>query len=262
MKYGFSWYPNVLAQQKAIQIFEKQLGKKFTLIRNVTLGNSKITVPFILIGPPGVQVIFVTHLQGTYRAKNDAWGTVSGGSFKEASINLLKRTAQFSKAVRLYIERLGFQLPDGVEPVLLSVNPGLHISSVRPIVRIVMSDAAERFAVLLAQEPPLMTVEVIHAMANEIANPKLPAGQEVAQEPKTVEKDTLFNFDDAEPTQTKPSAPPKAPVPQKPKNPPVKKQSFAEALGMTQKQLVIIGVMGFILICLLISVIMGAFFLL
>ena len=174
LKYGFSWYPNLQAQQKAIELLEKHLGKKFTLIRNHTLGKSKITVPIILIGPPGIKVIFVTHLLGTYRAKNDSWGTVSSGKFKEAGINLLKRTAMLGKAVDTYLKRKDFDLPDGIEPILLSVNPALHVASVRPIVRIVMSDAVDRFATSLAQEPPMMSVEIVHKIAEEIVNPRPP----------------------------------------------------------------------------------------
>jgi len=277
LQYGFSWYPDLQVQQKAIATLGKQLSKKFTLIRNHTLENSKITVPIILIGPPGVQVIFVTHLQGTYRAKNDSWGTVSGGTFKEASINLLNRTALLGKAVDAYLKRKNFELPDGVEPILLSVNPALHIASVRPIVRIVMSDAVERFAVSLAQNPPVMSVEVVHKMAEAIVNPRKPKApesppqsqlesmQEVAPQQVAPEQslsferemgDIGFAFDDEAPAQAPPSPKPKS---HKAVRPPAKKAS-TDYFGMTGKQLTIIGVMGAILVCLLIFFILGILF--
>ncbi|MBT3187896.1 MAG: hypothetical protein HN736_09095 [Anaerolineae bacterium] len=245
LQYGFSWYPNLQMQQKAIAILEKQLSKKFTLIRNHTLENSKITIPIILIGPPGVQVIFVTHLHGTFRAKNDAWGTVSGGTFKEAGINLLKRTAQLGKALDIYLKRKEFKLPNEVEPILLSVNPALHVSTVRPIVRIVMSDAVDRFAASLAQESPVMSVEVVHEMAESIVNPRPPKAPEPPPQLKSAE----------------PGAPQIAQTqrPRKVSRPPVKKAP-TDYFGMTGKQLAVIGVMGVIVVCLLIAFILGILF--
>ena len=274
LQYGFSWYPDLQAQQKAINLLGKKLGKKFTLIRNHTLGKSNITIPLILIGPPGVHIIFVTHLEGSYEAKGDAWGTIAKGSFKAASVNLLKRTKQLGKAMQVYLERQSFELPNGVVPILLSVNPALHVASVRPLVRIVMSDAAERFASSLAQEPPRMSVEIVHQMAEAIINPRSPKAaeapaqppfgsvQEVAAEeyipepsfsPESDMGDLGFAFEEEEPVQ----APP-APVaePRKKARPPAKKASSGY-FGMTEKQLIILGVMAAILVCFLISFIIG-----
>ena len=253
LQYGFSWYPDLQAQQQAIDLFERHLGKKFTLIRNHTLGKSKITVPLILIGPPGIKVIFVTHLLGTYRAKGDMWGTISGGNFKEASINLLKRTAQLGKAVRIYLDRKNFNLPEGIEPILLSINPGLHIASVRPIVRIVMSDAVDRFAAALAQEPPMMSVEIVHEIAEEIINPRPPKQppepEKKQNQPSPArdksEIDFAFEEEDAPAAKTAPSKPRRV------SRPPVKKTPETY-FGLTGKQLAILGILGAILILFLV----------
>ncbi len=268
LQYGFSWYPDLLAQKKAMAVFEKELGKKFTLIRNLTLGKSKITLPFILIGPPGVQIIYVTHVQGTYRAKNDAWGTISGGSFKEANINLLKRTAQLGKAVRVYLERDGFKLPDGVEPILLSTNPALHIASVRPIIRIVMSDAVNRFVSTLAKEPPIMSVEVVHEIAEALLNPRPPkappqAEKEISKQssapPSSKDLDEVdFAFEESATARVPVSSPPH-PKPRKVARRTAKKKPETY-MGMTGKQLAIVGAMGLVLVFLLIFLILYAVF--
>ena len=270
LQYGFSWYPDLQAQQKAIDIFEKKLDKKFTLIRNLTLGKSKITVPLILIGTPGIQVIFVTHLQGTYRAKNDAWGTISGGSLKESSINLLKRTAKLSKAVRVYLERNDIKLPDGVEPILLSINPALYISSVRPIIRIVMSDAVDRFVASLAQETPVMSLEAVHEIVEVLVNPRPPKPPSQAKKEVPVQdassvsagmKEIDFAFEGSEATGAPLDAPasvrPPFKKPRQVARPPVKKAPETY-LGMTGKQLAVIGVMGLALVCLLVTLILYA----
>ncbi len=264
LQYGFSWYPDLQAQEKAIAIFEKHLGKKFTLIRNLTLGKSKITLPLILIGTSGLQVIYVTHLQGTYRAKNDAWGTISGGNFKEASINLLKRTAKLGKVVSVYLERNDLKLPNGVEPILLSTNPALHISSVRPIIRIVMSDAVDRFVARLTQEPPVMSVEVVHEIAEALTNPrppKAPPQPEKEKAARTHPKPSAQDMDEIDFAfeENAPASSPPRPKPPKATRPPIKKTPETY-LGMTGKQLAIIGVLGLVLICLLVSLILYAVF--
>jgi len=266
LQYGFSWYPNLQVQQKAIAILEKHLDKRFTLIRNHTLENSKITIPLILIGPPGIQVIFVTHLQGSYRAKHDTWGVVSGGKFKKSGINLIKRTAQFGKAVTIYLKRKGLELTEGVEPILLSVNPAMHIASVRPLVRIVMSDAAERFAVSLSQDPPAMSVEDVHEVAEAIVNPRRSKASEPLSQPATAQPNIApaaqreipptandmgeigFAFDNETPAKTS--------APRVGARPHAKKASTGY-FGMTGKQLAILGILGATLICLLIIGIIG-----
>ncbi len=257
LQYGFSWYPDLQAQQKAIAKLEKKLSKKFTLLRNVTLGKSKITVPLILIGPPGVQVIFVTHLEGTYRAKNDTWGTYTSGNFKETSINLLKRTAQLGKAVQVYLERSNFQLPDGVEPILLSTSPALHISSVRPMIRIIMSDAINHFVASLAQEPPIMSVEIVHEMADSLVNPRPPKPPAQAKKEAPAQHSSPSGSTDIEEIdfaleESAPTQKPRKVVRRKP----VKKapQTY---MGMTSKQLTIVGVMGLVLVFLLVIFILG-----
>jgi len=274
LQYGFSWYPNLQVQQKAIAILGKHLDKRFTMIRNHTLENSKITIPLILIGPPGIQVIFATHLQGSYRAKNDSWGVVSGGKFKESGINMLKRTAQFGKAVTVYLKRKGLELTEGIEPILLSLNPAMHIASERPLVRIVMSDAAERFAASLSQNPPVMSVEDVHEVAEAIVNPRRPKASEPPPQPATAQADIDpaaqpgipptandmgeidFAFDDEMPTK---ASPPKTPAPRVAARRPARKAPTGY-FGMTGKQLAILGILGAVLICLLIIGIIGILF--
>ena len=60
-----NWYPEMEAQRAVIPQLDRILEKGFTLVRNVTLANSQIVEPLILIGPPGVYVIYVTPLTGS-----------------------------------------------------------------------------------------------------------------------------------------------------------------------------------------------------
>ena len=174
LKYGLNWYPELEAQKYALALLERGLGKGYTIIRNVTLGASGIVIPLAIVGPAGIYVAYVTHLRGAYQAKGDSWGTMSGQSFKPAAVNLLTRTERFGRALQAFIERQGVKLPQPVEPILMTANPGMHVQSLRPIVRVVMVDALERWAVSLSNAAPLFTVESAYELADRIINPRPP----------------------------------------------------------------------------------------
>ncbi len=182
LKYGFGW-PNELEAQKAIvSFFERQLEKGYTLIRNMTLGASGITVPIILLGPTGIYVIHVTYLRGRYEAKGNSWNEESGNGYKPAAINLIQRTARMAAAVKVFIERQGVKLPVDPEPVLIAGNPGLHIESVRPAIKVMMIDGIKSFAAGLATGRPVMSIDAVHDFTDRIVNPR-PAKKEAPPAP-------------------------------------------------------------------------------
>ncbi len=144
IKHGIS-YPKMLEAQDIIQArLKKQLSGAFVLLRNLTLPNSDILVPMILVGPPGVYVIMPTNISGIYEARGAKWGVLEKNAFKPARINLLKRTANLTRAVEVYLQRQGYAI-DQIEGVLMAANPGLQVDTSRPIVRVLMADAIDGF---------------------------------------------------------------------------------------------------------------------
>ena len=128
LKYGLSWYPELEAQKFALGLLERGLGKGYTIIRNTALGASGIVIPLAIVGPAGIFAVYVTHLRGQYQAKGDSWGTLSGQSFKPASVNLLTRTERMSRALQAFIERQGVNAQSYVarEIVKLGGQPQLR----------------------------------------------------------------------------------------------------------------------------------------
>ncbi len=182
MKFGQGWIAEVEAQKAVITVLDSVLDKNYTLLRNVTPPGMEASIPFILIGPPGVYVIYVAHLNGTYRAKGDQWGTITGNTFKPIKPNLLTRTDRMARAVQIYLQRHGYADLTSVDSVLLCADPGIHVDSLRPIVRVVMRDALDRFAVSVTQAHPLLSPEMVHNIANRILNPpKSPSPQQSEQ---------------------------------------------------------------------------------
>lgn len=175
LKYGFSWYAELEAQKPIITQLDRALEKGFVLIRNFTLPGVEIIEPIILIGPPGVYIIHVTPLSGFYEAKGNEWNTVTNGRGVPSSKNPMRDVARLAKALQLYLERQGVHLPNPVEPVLMASSPAMHIDSMRPAVRVVMSDAVKQFCGSLLQSRPILATELIHDLTDRIVEPN-PAG--------------------------------------------------------------------------------------
>lgn len=172
MEYGWNWPSELQAQQAIITYFDRQLEKGYTLIRNLTLGKSGITVPIILLGPTGIHVIHVAYLKGRYEARGEEWNVASGDSYKPADDNLIQKTLRMSRAVRAFIERQGIQVPVEVEPVLIGGDPGLHIEPVKPAVRVLMIDGVKSFVANLVTAQPALRPESVYEFTERLLNPR------------------------------------------------------------------------------------------
>jgi hypothetical protein len=254
LKFGFSWYNNIKAQDVVLAIINKQLDSNYALLRNVTLPNTEITLPMVLLGPPGVYLLNVAHERGIFTARDDQWGTMMGDRLVPARINQLTRTQAFGRVLQLYLDRQGFKGSVVVESVLLAADPGMQIESTRPVIRVVMSDALERFAASLNQARPTLNSPLAHDLAHAIlvgrpAKPdasEAPIGQPEEEEEAGVSSFGGFSFDDEENEESSaPQVEARAPVeeqtPAKPAKKPGKTAKKKGPLGLTTAQLMILG---------------------
>jgi len=181
LEFGFNWYAELEAQKVVIAQLDTVLEKGFTLIRNLTLHNSQIVEPMILVGPPGVYVIRVTTLGGFYEAKGDQWNIITGTRSSPAPINLMSQVARLARALQVFIDRQGVNLPGPVEPILIASNPGMHVESLRPVVRVIMSDGVKQFASSLVQARPVLKSEFVYDLADRIVTPRPKAVTPISQ---------------------------------------------------------------------------------
>ncbi len=172
LRYGSSWGAELEAQKQIILQLSGVLEEGFTLIRNLTLAGSRIIEPLILIGPAGIIVMRVTRLRGFYQAKGDQWNEIKDGIAIPASVNLLGRVTRLARAVQLFLERQGVVLPRPVEPILIASGPAINIVSLRPIARVVLSDAVRQFGVSLQQARPVLSSELVHEVVDHLVNPR------------------------------------------------------------------------------------------
>jgi hypothetical protein len=190
MKFGANWIKEVEAQKEVISVLEKVLDRSYTLLRNVTPPGLEATFPLILVGPAGIFVMYVTPQTGIFRAKGDQWGTISGNTFKNEKPNLLTRTETMARAIQVYLIRQGSSDMTLVEAILLCSDPSVHVDSIRPIIRVVMRDALERFAISIMQARVLLSPESVQNVIARILNPPKPARPEPAEIPAAAVPET------------------------------------------------------------------------
>ncbi|HEY6074059.1 MAG TPA: hypothetical protein VIV15_11890 [Anaerolineales bacterium] len=183
LKYGGNWYAETLAQKVVIDQLGLLLEKGFVLIRNFNLPGSEIIVPITLLGPHGISIIYVTHLKGHFEAKGDEWNRLDQGRSIPEKVNVLNRAVRLARATQIYLDRQGINLPTPVTPVLMAAYPGLQIESMRPVARVVMSDAIKQYASSLLQGRPMLRSEQVYDLADRMMNPHEPEPMPFAPTP-------------------------------------------------------------------------------
>lgn len=172
LQFGFNWPAELKAQQVIANYFDRNFEKGYTLIRNQELGQSGIVIPMILIGSAGLFAINITYLRGRYEAKGNEWNVESGNRFKPARENLIQKTGTMARALTAFIERQGTKLPAPVEPVLIAAEPGLHIDTDSPAVKVLMSDGIRNFVGVLKSGAPALRADVVLELVERITNPR------------------------------------------------------------------------------------------
>lgn len=175
------------------------LNDNFTLLANFPLPNTAIEVPMILIGPPGVKVIFPSALHGIFRAEKDRWYELNERKRKyvAAKINIVQQTLMMAKGLQKFLVECGVALEE-IEPVLLFSDPGSHVDTDNSAVRIILRDAINNFAAGLVQASQVIKSEDVISVAALITRPDM-AKQQAARvrggEPAggpTIAEDEIF----------------------------------------------------------------------
>ena len=281
---GTNWYGDMKGQEEVIGILERILDNKFVLARNPILpGAQDVRLPLVLSGPPGVFLLNVTNMRGMFRAKGEDWGTISGDHFKPLKPNMISLTARYCQGLQKFLERQGVMNMLTAEPILLATNPGMHVDTIRPLVRVVMSDALERFAVSVSQARALQSPEDAQLIIDRLITPKtitkeasapvVPAEQRQTpmydpndrfkeEAPAQSSRGSLFSFE--EEAQPGPQAAVAQPIPA-PAKPaakavakPVKKKPVKSSIDISNRQLgIIIGVFAVLVVCLIAIIAIG-----
>jgi hypothetical protein len=210
-------------------------------------------------------VVYITHVKGNFEAKGDQWNIVNNdGKALPAGINYIGRVAQLATVFQKFLKIQKVEMPNPVEPVLIASDPGAQIDSVRPMVRVVRSDAIKQFAGTLLQARPVWRTDFIHELADRIIDPTppdqlktltaIPAGQQaISRSAALAEQDFNadelgFAFDEGESQPaTEDAVASGVPLPQAAGMPPAKKKF----LGLQDTQIILLAGMLIFEFCIL-----------
>jgi hypothetical protein len=167
-RFGVKWVPEMKSQELVIASLNRALDVHFTLLRNVPIPGSKVIVPLVLFGLHGITVLNNNITKGLFRAEGDRWEVMDNRmkDFKTARPNLINRTENTTNAFKNFLTGIGFE--NEVDGILIFTDPGTHVNSNRPNVRIILMDAIERFAVSLMNRPQKMTMDQIRFLVEAI----------------------------------------------------------------------------------------------
>ncbi|UCH59809.1 MAG: NERD domain-containing protein [Anaerolineales bacterium] len=188
------WDQDVQAQDMVVDSLGQVLDNNFVMVRNVKLDGLDVPIPLILVGPPGLYVIYASALRGIYRAKGDVWEQMDDQQqvFKPVLPNMISRVTLMSQAVEEFLkEDHPFML---VEPVLVFYDPGTHVDTIRPDVRIILADGLERFCAGLLQSGSRLERNTVQALVDMFSHTSTGEAQEAA----AISERDVFSFRDEE----------------------------------------------------------------
>jgi hypothetical protein len=131
----------------------------------------------------------------------------AGDQYKPAPVNLIQQTVRKARALQAYIERQGVKLAVPIEPVLIAGEPGLHIESERPAIKVMMIDGIKGFVNGLVNGQPTLRADYVIDYTDRILNPRaktmpmdLPPEPEPESDPRAGWQQSLYE----EPAQQQP----------------------------------------------------------
>jgi len=191
LKLGRDWDQDARAQDWVVDSLAQMLDHSFIMLRNVRLEELDVPIPLILVGPPGIQVIYASALRGIFRAKGDVWEQMDDHqeTFKPVLPNMISRALLMARAVESYLKnRYPLLL---IEPVLVFSDPGTHVDTIRPDVRIVLADGLERFCAGLLQSGGRLDRNAIQMLVDLISGTSISEAQDA-----TPFEEDAFSFRD------------------------------------------------------------------
>jgi hypothetical protein len=219
------------AEDIFISALNRTLDNKYYLLQEVTLEGLEAPIPLILISPSGAHVIFPSSIKGIYRAKEDVWEVLDEHSrrFKAARPNLLTITEQMAHALDDHLKTQGYDLP-AVEPLLFFSDPGIHVDTQRPVTRVVLADALERFVAGLLQKQSIVTPETVQKIVRSLV------GEVPAANLQKIPEHDAFSFLDNEEQQSQKPPTPRVVIDQR-------EPDFLEKVPFNRRQWLILGML-------------------
>ena len=156
-------------QEEFAEALNRVLDHRFTLLCDVRLDGVDEPIPHILVGPAGIWVIFHSNEKGVFYARESGWAGLDGktGEFRSIRPNPITSSLRKTAALREELDKQGIQCPQ-IEAVLHFSDPGAHVQTEKPAVRIVLIDGLERFIQNILTAPGLLDANTIEQIVTAL----------------------------------------------------------------------------------------------
>lgn len=163
------WFREKIAHERLVARLQRDLDNRFFLLKNFPLGSSSELTPYILIGPTGSTILSVSTQKGIYRARDESWWVLSKTSrrYQPAPRNLIRQTLGLTQRFKTILEMQSFSCPV-ILPVLLFTDPGVHVETSRPAVRIVLADGIKNLVANLLQNDEVLSTSQIRMFVDQL----------------------------------------------------------------------------------------------
>jgi len=229
--------------------FIRGLDNRYIMLRNLQLEKSGQVFPPILVGPAGLAVLNISNEKGFFRIRENSWWKMNKSShrYDPAKPNLVKQSQEYAQKLGSILDVHGKSHPE-VTPLLILANPGVHIESSNPAIRIVLVDGIDNLISTLLNSEEILAPNTINTLADSLA---------VMADPEKAipmgEGEDFFGKDLYVPEK---KAPPKMPSISLPSDMPL--PEVDKKLQFSKKQWIILGVLLFFTILVLLAAIVFA----
>lgn len=171
------------AEDAIIAHFMRGLDNRFVMLRNLPMEGTKEKFPPILIGPTGFVMLNLSAAGGDYRAKEESWWEMNKTThrFGPGRPNLIKQTQEYAQRLAGLLDKHQKTHPP-IIPVLIFVNPGVHLETSNPAIRLVRMDGVESLIGSLLSSEEILDRNEINYLSDVLevmANPEktIPVGE-------------------------------------------------------------------------------------
>jgi len=235
------------AEEAIVARFLRGLDNRFVMLRNLQLEGQGVPFPAILVGPAGMAVLNISREQGFFRVKEDSWWKMDKTThrFNPARPNLIRQSQDFAKKLAAILDMHAKAHPE-VIPVLIFANPGVHIESSNPAIRIILMDGVERLITDFLKNEEVLQPNEIYLLSDALevmANPEkaIPMG----------EGEDFFGKDLFTPEKKPPPKRPSIPIPTE-----ISLRPVEEKLRLTRKQwTLLVGMLLLTIVVLLVVIV-------
>ncbi len=211
LTHGWGWYQTHQAEERMVRMMSGVLGSRFVLFKGLQIAENTPPLPPVLVGSSGVYLFYVWPKAGSYRIRETQWEIMQGKPrrYRPARPNVVKEAIRLAGEASVFFSQV-FEKEVEAVPVLVFMDSGADVESVRPKVRPVLVDGLKRYVARLAKSEPVLAptdlVNVGETVRRMLAREENKVRQQavrrrrhrlkkVAQPPKAVKQvERYFNF--------------------------------------------------------------------